>query len=73
MLITEFNTDGNKTHANITGLQSGMLIQIQVAGVSRVGDFIAKGPLSDSIQLNISNSPYDQFNTSATGKICVPQ
>ena len=53
-LMSELSTEGNETLMNITDLQPGMLIQIQVAGISRVGNLIAQGPISDSFQFNTS-------------------
>ena len=54
MLISETSTENNETRANITGLQPGMSIQIQVAGITRVGNLIAQGPYSNSFQYNTS-------------------
>ena len=55
ILITEISTEGNETHANITGLQPGMTFRIQVAGISSTtgSNFIALGQ-STSLWVNTS-------------------
>ena len=51
MPIAEISTEGNETHANITGLQSGMIFKLNVAGIVslRHGDFIVSGQVSDPL------------------------
>lgn len=56
MLFTKISTRGNETHANITGLQSGMAFRIQVAGIVylRNLNIIGLGQSSASILVNTS-------------------
>ena len=54
MLVTETSTEGNETHANITGLQIRMLFKLYVAGIVslRHSDVVALGQRSDPVLVN---------------------
>ena len=55
ILVTEVSTEGNETHANITGLQPGMSFRIHIAGISVIDhNFNALGQSSASLLVNTS-------------------
>ena len=52
--IIRISTEGNETYINITGLQSGMSIQVEVAGVSRIREVSLLGPASDPFTVTVN-------------------
>lgn len=62
MLITEVSTETNETHANVTGLQTGMSLKLYVAGIVSIsqqyGNFIIKGKSSDPLLVSTSIQYY---------------
>lgn len=63
--ISAISTGSSETRVNITGLQSGVSIQVRVICVSLVEDVIILGPVSDLLIVNTSDG-----TRTGTGESC---